>query len=98
LRSIPAQHHTTYLACVERYHPNHRLEYYPIPLQSRLPAIRIPLRPQDHDVVLRLQPLVEQAYQNGRYDDLDYRGPLNPPLAVEESAWVEELLRSQGKR
>lgn len=76
----------------------HRLEYYPISPQSRLPAIRIPLQPQDRDVVLRLQPLIAQACQNGRYDDLDYRGQLNPPLAVEESAWAEEWLRSQGKR
>ena len=98
LRSIPARHHTTYLVCVERYHPEHRLEYYPIPLTSRLPAIRIPLRPQDQDATLRLQPLVDQAYENGRYEDLDYAAPLNPPLDDDESAWTEQRLRSLGKR
>ena len=60
--------------------------------------IRIPLRPQDQDVLLRLQPLVEQAYQNGRYEDLDYRAALDPPLNADDAAWTEQWLRSQGKR
>jgi len=97
LRSIPAGHHATYLVCVQRYHPQHRLEYYPVPLASRLPAIRIPLRPQDRDVLLRLEPLVDQAYENGRYDDLDYTEPLNPPLDADESAWFQQRLQSFGK-
>lgn len=97
LRSIPARHQTTYLVCVQRYHPQHRLEYYPIPLASRLPAIRIPLRPHDRDVLLRLQPLVDQAYENGRYDDLDYAKPLDPPLDADESAWFEQRLKTLGR-
>ena len=96
--SIPPEHHSTYLACVERYHPSHRLEYYPIPLYSRLPAIRIPLRPQDQDVLLRLQPVVEQAYQNGRYADLNYRNPPNPPLSTADSDWADQRLRALDKR
>ena len=97
LRSIPAQHQTTYLVCVERYRPRHRLEYYPIALSSRLPAIRIPLRPQDQDVILRLQPLIEQAYENGRYGDLDYTRQLDPPLDADEAAWAAQRLESQGR-
>ena len=98
LHSIPSKHHTTYLVCVLRYQPKYRLEYYPIPLPSRLPGIRIPLRLADRDVILRLQPLVEQAYINGRYDDLDYRRQLDPPVEAEELAWMEELLSAHGKR
>ncbi|TVS10458.1 MAG: DUF4058 family protein [Planctomycetaceae bacterium] len=97
LGSIPAGHHTTYLVCVQRYHPQHRLEYYPIPLASRLPAIRIPLRPDDRDVLLRLQSLVDQAYENGRYDDLEYAEPLAPPLDADESAWFQQRLQSLGR-
>jgi hypothetical protein len=96
--SIPPEHHATYLACVERYHPSHRLEYYLTLLHSKLPAIRIPLRPQDQDVLLRLQPLVEQAYQNGRYADLNYRNPPNPPLSAADSDWADQRLRALGKR
>lgn len=98
LRSIPAQHHTTFLVCAERYHPQHRLEYYPIPLASRLPAIRIPLRPQDRDVVLSLQPLVDQAYRNGRYGDLDYSRPLNPPLDAADQAGAAQWVGGQGRQ
>jgi len=94
LASIPPQHRATYLVCVTRAKPKFRLEYYPVSLRSRLPSFRVPLRPQDRDVVLRLQPLVEQAYVNGRYSALDYRRPLVPDLDRDDAVWVEGLLPS----
>jgi hypothetical protein len=55
-------------------------EFYLMPLRERLPAIRIPLRPTDSDAVLDIQPLVEQADHDGRYDDIHYSLLLRPPL------------------
>jgi hypothetical protein len=46
---------------------------YLLPLRERLPSIAIPLRPQDRDVVLDLQHVVDEAYERGRYDHTDYR-------------------------
>lgn len=69
-----------------------------MPLRERLPAIRIPLRPADADVVLDIQPLVEQAYADGRYDDLDYREACRPPLDPDDTAWVDDLLRAAARR
>jgi hypothetical protein len=37
----------------------------------------------------------ESSY-NGRYDDLDYRSDLNPPLDPANAAWAHELLVSKG--
>ena len=86
-----------YKACVFRAH-RAALEYYPLPLNERLPAIRIPLRPNDADAVLDLQPLIDQAYANGRYVlRLDYAKPCTPPLESDEAAWAREVLQSAGR-
>ncbi len=92
---IPPQHHAIYLVCVLRIEPRRRLEYYPIPLRSPLPSFRVPLRPNDQDVILRLQPLVNQAYVNGRYHTLEYRRPLEPPLPPDDARWAEDLLKER---
>ena len=49
-------------------------------LGERLPVIRVPLRPADADVVLDLQPLIDQCHERGRYHLLNYRLALDPPL------------------
>ena len=66
---------------------------YSLPLRQRLPAIAIPLRPTDADVVLDLQQMIDQCYERGRYHRIDYRQPPEPPLPPEEAKWAKELLR-----
>ncbi len=69
-----------------------------LPLTQRLPALPIPLRPTDHDVLLDLQPLIDQIYERGRYaEDIDYSEPLRPQLSPEEAEWAAKLLASQAK-
>ncbi len=63
-----------------------------MPLRQPLPSLRIPLRRGDPDAVLSLQPLIEAAYPNGGYDDLDYHEPLDPPLWAEHAAWAASML------
>lgn len=71
----------------------------PITLRQRLPDLIVPLRRDDPQVRLELQPLVERAYANGRYDRrLTYAGPPDPPLDAEDAAWADELLRAAGRR
>jgi len=62
-----------------------------------LKPIPIPLRADDKDVVLHLQPLVAQAYSRGRYDRLDYTRPLDPPLSREDAEFAEKVLKGVGK-
>jgi hypothetical protein len=72
-------------------------ELYPASFSQPLPTIRIPLRPTDADVYLSLQPLVNQAYERGRYgNDIDYSQAPDPPLTDAEQAWVEARLRRMG--
>ena len=95
---VPERGVTEYRAIARRAHPQPRVELYPIQLRSRLPVIPIPLRATDKDVTLDLQPLIEQAYRNGRYDRTDYTRDCDPPLDGEDAGWAAELLAKAGKR
>lgn len=97
LAQLPEAYRTTYLACVFRGFGFDRYEVYRMPLAERLPAIRIPLRKGDPDIALDIQPLVEAAYQDGRYGDIDYHKPCIPPLAGAEAEWANDVLKSAGK-
>jgi Protein of unknown function (DUF4058) len=88
---------TAYMACVRRATVRHKAEVYPMPLWQRLPIIKVPLRPDDADVPLDLQALVEQCYRNGGYDGtLDYAIDPDPPLAGAEAKWANEWLQKKG--
>ncbi len=95
---IPRRYWATYMVCITRGWKKDRAELYPLPLAAPLPAIRIPLRKSDTDVRLDLQPLIDQCYENGAYDTIDYRRPLVPPLDAAELAWSDDWLRSKGMR
>lgn len=98
ISNLPDAYQTPYLVCVFRGFTWNRFEFYRVPLQEPLPAIRIPLRVDDEDARLHLQPLIERAYVEGAYDDIDYSKPPRPPLEGNDGAWAEALLRSAGKR
>ncbi|MCW5558622.1 MAG: DUF4058 family protein [Verrucomicrobiae bacterium] len=74
------------------------LEVYPIGLRDRLPNISVPLRPRDADVVLELQPLIDQCHSRGRYHLLDYQAEPFPPFPAEDAAWVDQELREHELR
>lgn len=87
-----------YGVCVFRAAQRGEREVYPIRLRDRLPAIRIPLRPDDADVILELQPLIDQCHERGRYHRLDYRTDLDPPLPADDADWLDRQLREHGLR
>ena len=95
LASLAHRYRALYLAWVRRSSQPTKVEVYPLPLQQPLPTIGIPLGSNHADVPLDLQAIVTQCYRNGRYADIDYRRPLQPPLPAEDAAWVDELLRSR---
>lgn len=88
------KHHTTYRVVTRRASTPGQTELYPIPLRTRLPIIPIPLRTTDRDVTLDLQPLIEQAYRNGRYErTIDYARACDPALSDDDVAWAKGLPR-----
>jgi hypothetical protein len=96
MTQIPPQYHATYMACVTRGWKWGSSEVYSLPLHESLPAIRIPLRQTDPDVSLDLQALIDQCYENGGYDTIEYHEPVQPPLEPADAAWAKEWLRSKG--
>jgi len=67
-------------------------------LREPLPVIPIPLRPTDRDVSLNIQQIIDLVYDRGRYAKLSYLTDPDPPFSPDDSAWVDELLRGQGRR
>ena len=90
---------TAYMACIRRATRRDKAEVYPLPLWQRLPIMKIPLRPDDEDVPLNLQALVEQCYRNGGYEGtLNYTVDPDPPLLGAEKDWADQWLFEKGLR
>jgi hypothetical protein len=98
LSEIPDRAWTPYMVCVYRASEPDQREIYPLQLRERLPAIRIPLRPSDPDAILELQPLIDQAFERGRYWLTDYQRELRPPLSKGDAEWADDLLKKSGLR
>jgi hypothetical protein len=99
LEHLKPERRTAYMACVRRATRRGMAEVYPMPLWQRLPVVKIPLRPDDADVPLDVQALVEQCYRNGAYDGtLDYRADPDPLLAGPDREWAEQWLQEKGLR
>jgi uncharacterized protein DUF4058 len=92
---IPERHRLDYLACISPGWNRSQRLLYAMPLQKRLPAIRIPLREHDAPARIDVQPLIDRAYQLGGYDDINYSEELDPPLTVEEAAWAKSLVTAK---
>jgi hypothetical protein len=74
-------------------------ELYPMKLSSRLPRIRIPLKTGEEDAVLDLQEACQRAYAIGPYPErINYNSPPTTPLAADDDAWADQILREKGLR
>jgi hypothetical protein len=61
-------------------------------------GVRIPLRESDSDVVLDLQPHVDQCFEDGGYATLDLSRDPEPPLTGADAQWLDDSLRRAGLR
>ena len=95
---LPSVCRVPYLTCIRRATRPMEAELYPISLRERLPNIPIPLRAEDKDAVLQLQPLLDDCYRDGRYHRIDYRAEPTPRLAESEACWMDSVLREKGLR
>ena len=96
---LDPEKHTPYMTSVRRPSRGGTAEVYPMPLWERLPIIKVPLRPDDADVLLDLQALVDQCYRNGGYEDtLNYAIDPDPPLTGADETWAYEYLHEKGLR
>ena len=64
-----------------------------VALAQRLPRVPVPLDPGVPPLFVELQPLLDRAYDTGRYArHLDYDHPLRPPLTDAEQEWANDIL------
>ena len=72
---------------------------YPFGLRDRLPCVGIPLKAEEPLVPLDLQDVFDRAYDGGPYrrGAVDYAAPPDPPLAGDDAAWSEAILRERGQ-
>jgi hypothetical protein len=96
--NVPAAYIRPYRICVFRAARPSRAEVYRTSLREPLPGIRVPLRTEDQDVTLDLQALINLSWENGGYEDIDYRQEPIPPLVGDDAAWADALLREKGLR
>ena len=67
-------------------------------LADRLPAISVPLDPDVPPVTVELQPLLDRAYDTGRYSQLaGYADACHPRLSPDQRTWGEGILRAAGR-
>lgn len=95
-RPLPQGHYFSFVSRSTR--PN-VTDAYPWTVRERLPAVPIPLRAPDPDVVVDLNEPFAAAYERGRYWKLiDYtQPPPPPPFTGGDVAWVSEVVRAGGK-
>jgi hypothetical protein len=82
-----------YGVCVFRAARSGELEFYAIALREPLPTLSIPLRPNEREVALELQPLLNRCHERGRYHLLRYDLNLEPPLSESDRDWIQQVLR-----
>ena len=88
---------TRYTICVFRAAESFRYEVYHWGLRERIPAFAVPLRADDADVPLDLQPLIDRAYELGYYwQDRHDPARLDPPLDEAEAEFALGRLREAG--
>lgn len=88
-----------YTIHISRANRRRRATVWPIRLAHRLPRIPIPLKGDDPDAHLELQPIFDAVYDRSVYSvDIDYTEDPNPPLSAELAKWANKLLKQKKLR
>jgi hypothetical protein len=87
-----------YVCCVTRAARPVKHELYGTALNKRLPRIRLPMLPDERDLVLDVQALVNRVYDRCFEGLIDYQHDPHVPLSDADRKWLDQLLRSEKLR
>lgn len=76
-------------------------DLYAFGLRELIPSFSLPLKPEDSELAVDLQAIVNGVYERGSYQlRIDYRQPVPPPkLSSADQQWVEQLVSAvRGER
>jgi hypothetical protein len=97
MRQVAPQAH--YWILVSRAEQRPRAHLFPFSIRQPIPTFALPLQLGDQEPTVNLGHLLHALYDRAGYDlRLDYGLEPPPPLAEEDVAWVEGLLRQAGLR
>lgn len=81
-----------YYVLVRRATDQSQVGIWPIGLRDPLPNIPVPLAAPDPDVVLYLQALLHEVYDEAGFAKYIYRDTPEPPLGADDLAWAKSLV------
>jgi hypothetical protein len=83
-----------YRILVSRAHHRPQAEVYLFTIRDAIPAIPVPLQPDEAEPLLALNDLVHDVYDRAGYDlTVDYHQPPPPPqMSEQDAAWMQQLL------
>lgn len=88
-----------YHVAVFRLSDPNQVTVYPFGLPDPLPTVRVPFGEDGSEVALDLAAVLNDCYRAAAYDRWGlYRRPCDPPLAPDQQAWAEGVLRAGGLR
>ncbi len=81
-----------YSVLVSRAGERPRADFWPFSLRDALPAVPVPLGPDDPDARLDLRAILDRVYDESGYAYFLYEHPPDPPLDGEEALWAREIV------
>jgi hypothetical protein len=85
--------HNDYRILVSRSQHRPRADLYLFGVRNVIPAFPIPLCPGEAELLLALNDILHDLYDQGGYDlIIDYQQPPQPPLSEEDAAWARQLV------
>jgi hypothetical protein len=89
---------TDYCAVISRAGERPQAAVFEWSVRHQLPAIPIPLLPDDPDVFLELQSSLTAVYDRAHFQtSLDYREPLTLPIRAADVNWVNERIKQSAR-
>jgi hypothetical protein len=67
-------------------------DYWAVNLRKPLPAVPVPLRPDDADAALGLQAVLHRVYDAARYGSRIYEGQPEPSLSPADAEWARQFV------
>ncbi|MBU7582770.1 MAG: DUF4058 family protein [Nostoc sp. TH1S01] len=91
---IGVEETSNYRIVVSRANTRPIADLYEFQLRERIPSFSLPLKPDDPELAVDLQVILEGVYDRGSYQfRIDYHQPVPPPkLSQADQSWVDQLL------
>ena len=86
---------SSYRIVISRSQHRPQADIYLFGIRESIPDVPIPLRPGETELILPLNQILHNIYDQGAYDlAIDYQHPPEPQLLDEDAEWAQKLVTS----